>query len=201
MDSFGRSSMRSAPSRVGFGRRARCQAAASAACARYAPRPPLRAISRNTVDAGRPSPAPIVRFVHPTAIPREISSRPVPDSCRSGRRRAGGRTPPEAASSCFTFAAWQPSDRAISLLGSPLPHRLHNSSICSAENLTSTSGWHHPLGGCVDRLRPPSFSGLTTSIRDRIGSATGLGASLGEEPVEREGPIAETRSLQRRIAD
>ncbi len=134
------------------------------------PRPPLRAISRDTVEAerprpGQPSPAQarpgqarpgaIVRAVHAGVIPRDISSSSDPDRCRSRRRRAGGRTPPEAASSRLTFVAWQPSDRAISRLGSPRRRRLHNSSVWSAENITFTSGRHHHSQGCVDRLRSP----------------------------------------------
>src|SRR5277367_5840302 len=43
--------------------------------ARYAPRPPLRAISRDTVDDGRSMRSAIVRPDSPAAIPREISSR------------------------------------------------------------------------------------------------------------------------------
>ena len=60
---------------LGFGRRARSNAAASATSARYASRPPLRAISRDTVDDGRSMRRAIVRAERPAAIPREISSR------------------------------------------------------------------------------------------------------------------------------
>ena len=42
---------------------------------RYAARPPLVTISRDTVDDGRPIRAAIDRAVTPAAIPREISSR------------------------------------------------------------------------------------------------------------------------------
>jgi hypothetical protein len=45
----------SAASFAAFGRAARASACACAASARYAPRPPFRATSRLTVDAGRPS--------------------------------------------------------------------------------------------------------------------------------------------------
>jgi len=60
---------------LGFGRRARWNAAASATNARYASRPPLRAISRDTVDDGRSIRPAIIRADKPAAIPREISSR------------------------------------------------------------------------------------------------------------------------------
>jgi hypothetical protein len=64
-----------AASLLDFGRRARSNAAASATNPRYASRPPLRAISRDTVDDGRLMRRAIDRADRPAAIPREISSR------------------------------------------------------------------------------------------------------------------------------
>ncbi len=60
-----------------WGNAPRSHAAASAAAARYASRPPLRAISRETVDAERPINAAIARADKPAAMPRETSSRSV----------------------------------------------------------------------------------------------------------------------------
>jgi hypothetical protein len=64
-----------AASLLTFGGRALSNAAASAASARYSTRPPLRTISLDTVDDGRPIRPAIDRAVRPAAIPREISSR------------------------------------------------------------------------------------------------------------------------------
>jgi hypothetical protein len=64
-----------AASLLSFGYRALSNAAASATSARYVSRPPLRAISRDTVDDGRSMRRAIVPADRPAAIPREISSR------------------------------------------------------------------------------------------------------------------------------
>lgn len=58
-----------------FGRRARSNAASSAACARYRSRPPLRAISRLIVAGDRPRRAAMRRQDSPAASPRDTSSR------------------------------------------------------------------------------------------------------------------------------
>jgi hypothetical protein len=62
---------------LAFGRRARSNAAVSATSALYLSRPPLRAISLDTVDDGRSMRPAIDRADKPDAIPREISSRSV----------------------------------------------------------------------------------------------------------------------------
>src|SRR3954468_20509350 len=58
-----------------FGRLALAQARSSARLARYLVRPPLREISRLTVDAARSSRAAIARTLRPFTRQREISSR------------------------------------------------------------------------------------------------------------------------------
>jgi hypothetical protein len=60
---------------AGFGRPARTRAAASARCARYRRTPPLREISRLTVDGDRPNRRASPRTPSPAAVPRLISSR------------------------------------------------------------------------------------------------------------------------------
>ena len=72
----------------------RRQACRSEAAARYGPEPPLRAISRLTVDGARPRLQAIRRNECPCASPREISSRSASVSASLERRRGGGRMPP-----------------------------------------------------------------------------------------------------------
>lgn len=150
-----RSNSESDARRVGFGRAARRHAAASADVARYASRPPLRAISLDTVDAARPIDAAIARLDKPAAIPRVTSSRCSTVRCRRLRRRGTGRTPPCFARYLLTADVFTRNERAISLVGSPRLHSCHTASSCSLVNATRTSGsiLH---GWCVDRLRLPS---------------------------------------------
>ena len=61
------------------GRRARSSASACARRARYRRAGPFRRTSRLTVDAGRPSRAPITRYDSPRASPAMISSRSASD--------------------------------------------------------------------------------------------------------------------------
>ena len=85
-----------AASLLGFGRRARSNAAASATNARYATRPPLRAISRDTVDDGRSIRPAITLADKPAATPREISSRSTKVRWPTLRRRGIGAIPPDS---------------------------------------------------------------------------------------------------------
>lgn len=152
-----RSNSGSDAGRVGFGRLARSHAAASASVARYASRPPLRAISLETVDGARPIEAAMTRLDKPAAIPRVTSSRCAIVNCCRPRRRGTGRTPPCLARCARTADGFERKDRAMSLLGSPLAHSSHNASSCSLANATRTSG-SILYGWCADRLRPPSLS-------------------------------------------
>src|SRR4030095_1559100 len=64
--------------------------ASSASLARYDRRPPLRRISRLTVQGARASEHAIMRADIPAITPREISSRSAKASARCERRRGGG---------------------------------------------------------------------------------------------------------------
>ena len=61
---------------------------------RYTGRPPCRATSEFTVDAGRSRPLAISRIDEPDAMPREMSSRSANVSVRGDRRRTAGAMPP-----------------------------------------------------------------------------------------------------------
>ena len=62
-----------------LGRSRQDRARASALCARYFPRPPCRAISRDTTDSHRPIDTAMSFCSAPLASPREISSRSAND--------------------------------------------------------------------------------------------------------------------------
>lgn len=99
--------------RCGLGRRASIVARLSALIARYVSRPPLRRISRDTVDGERPKPTAIAAADCPAAIPREISSRSADDRCRSLRFEGATRIPPDCKRNRRTVCTWQPRLRAI----------------------------------------------------------------------------------------
>lgn len=80
--------------RHGFGRRALAQARSSAIFARYFLAPPLRAISRLTVDGARPIARAMTRSDEPAAKPREISSRSSQLKAACERLRGSGAIPP-----------------------------------------------------------------------------------------------------------
>jgi hypothetical protein len=82
------------PSLHYLGRLACSQACESALDARYLFRPPLRAISRLTVEGALPIMTAIWRIDALTAMPREISSRSARLSARRERRRIAGAIPP-----------------------------------------------------------------------------------------------------------
>jgi hypothetical protein len=116
-------------SRQRFGRRALAQAASSAASARYASRPPCRAISRLTVEGARFSAAAIVRIDRPAAIPRETSSRSMRLSVRGARRRGVGAIPPRATTTLRMTALRRFSARPMARSGVPLFHMRQISSF------------------------------------------------------------------------
>ena len=96
-----------------LGTAARTKAAVSAAAARKASRPPLRATSRLTVVRAHPSPTAITRNDSPQATPRDISSRATPDSYRGDRTASNGRTPPCLCKNRATCCPGMPSRRPI----------------------------------------------------------------------------------------
>jgi hypothetical protein len=132
--------------------------ARSARWARYRSRPPLRANSRDTVDAARPSRPAMARSDSPAAIPLEISSRSVRDRCRSARWRGAGRTPPASSKILRIDDPFLPSRRAIDRVGSPAPLRSHTSAISASVNPLDTAhlpARHHNSRRwcCVHALR------------------------------------------------
>src|SRR5258706_7889296 len=78
----------------GFGRSACFHARLSAAVARYHHDPPLRTISRLTVDGARPNAKAIERTDRLATMPRENSSRSANVTAKRDRRRDGGLIPP-----------------------------------------------------------------------------------------------------------
>lgn len=154
--SFNRTNSRSPSCRSSFdafGRRARSHVAASAFAARYASRPPLRVISRDTEDAERPILDAIARADSPAAMPRDISSRSTSESLRAARLRGNGRMPPVSARCLRTAAGPQRTARAIIRAGSPARHLSQIASCCSNVNAELTRRLsdrpHHPRGGAL----------------------------------------------------
>src|SRR5262249_24697251 len=76
--------------RQGFGRKPRRRARLPASLARWALQPPLRLISRLTVEGDRSRPCAIRRIDRPAAMPREISSRSSSRSAPKALRRGAG---------------------------------------------------------------------------------------------------------------
>jgi hypothetical protein len=141
----------------GFGRRARSQARLSEAAARYGPEPPLRAISRPTVDGARPRLQAIRRNECPCTNPREISSRSASVSASLERRRGDGRIPPLGLMCAKIEDEVLPNTRPIDFSPSPLRHRSHISALSAAVKKRrfrrSPITLHLPLKGKV--LRRP----------------------------------------------
>src|SRR3981081_174013 len=77
-----------------FGRRDRAQAFSSASVARHQLKPPLRLISRLTVEGERPSSLAIDRADRCAVTPLEITSRSASVNANLERRRSAGRIPP-----------------------------------------------------------------------------------------------------------
>ena len=115
-----------------FGRRARRQACRSEAAARYGPEPPLRAISRLTVEGARSRLQAIRRNECPCASPREISLRSASVSASLERRRGGGRMPRVGQMCAKIEEELLPKTRPIDLSPSPLRHRSQISALSDA---------------------------------------------------------------------
>src|SRR5665213_567048 len=117
------------PSLHCLGRLACSHACESASDARYLFRPPLRAISRLTVEGALPIMIAICRIDALAAMPREISSRSARLSARRERQRAAGAIPPVEEITPCTDPACLPKARPISLKDCPFFHLLHNSAF------------------------------------------------------------------------
>src|SRR5262249_54997573 len=115
-----------------FGRRARRQACRSEAAARYRPLPPLRSISRLTVEGARSSLLAILRKEGPCASPRDISSRSTSVSASLERRRSGGRMPPVGQRCAKIDDELLPKTRPIDFRPSPFCHRSQISALSAA---------------------------------------------------------------------
>src|SRR4029077_5853576 len=96
------------------------------------PEPPLRAISRLTVDGARLRLQAIRRNDCPCGSPREISSRSVSVSASLERRRGGGRMPPVGQMCAKIDDEFLPKTRPIDLIPSPLRHRSQISALSAA---------------------------------------------------------------------
>ena len=122
------------PSLHCLGRLACSQACESASYARYLFQPPLRAISRLTVDGALPIVIAIWRIDALTARPREISSRSARFSAKRERQRVKGAIPPLEATTPCTHPACLPKARPISLKDCPFFHLRHSSAFWPADN-------------------------------------------------------------------
>ena len=118
----------------GFGRSACLHARLSAVAARYHRDPPLRPISRLTVEGERPSARAIERSGRPAIRPREISSRSANVSASRERRRAGGMIPPLGLICAKMQEDGLPRARPIDFRPSPFLQRSHNSALCAPVN-------------------------------------------------------------------
>jgi hypothetical protein len=118
----------------GFGRSACFHVRLSAAAARYHRDPPLRTISRLTVDGERPNARAIERTGRPATRPREISSRSASVSANRDRRRDGGLIPPLTERWLKMQDDGLPSTRPIAFRPSPLFQRSQSSWLCPAVN-------------------------------------------------------------------
>ena len=87
---------------------------ASARQARYCPRPPLTATSRDTVEGDRPRSFAIDRQDSPACMPLDISSRSVVDNRSAERGLLPDFRPPDRASSRCTDFDEQPMTTAAS---------------------------------------------------------------------------------------
>lgn len=133
-----------------FGRFARAQARSSARFARYLLLPPLRVISRLTVEGVRRSRPAIARMLRPFTRQREISSRSRRDNAFSLLVLGRGVIPPCAASTPKMEPACLPSALPMSLSESPRRHLFHNAFLPLAERprrvrCTIRSSYHSVL--------------------------------------------------------